>query len=451
MKNNKIFKEIILIFSFVLVVFIIYLFKNTIYFNQAFDYVEDAVVKIYEEDNDKTLKYLEKAADKNDPEIYETINGLVDEEVLKKFYNDKENVSFGYAEYRNARYDLFSNKSGEAIEKLEKAAKQNNIEATAFLASYLYNLKRFTEAYNYYQKAYELKNYTVYPIYIDMTKNLEQYKQMEELYIKYNKNDITSSERLRLGKFLTDKYDAVDSYKVLKPFIEEKNVDALFAKAQYLELEGELDEAMNIYNELYKTYKHTRSAIKLVQNSDISTLNKRKEAIKLIEQVPHFDKELEFIRANLYFENDEWVKAKDIYDKLEKMEYIPVFRKLGEYYENSGDVYNSINMYKKAFESGDVTVATKLVNLNQEYKFLFNIELNEEYDEYLKIASKLGDGESSLLLAQKSTDKYERKKYALIALSQENLKALEILIDIANSDKNKEKIKIYTNILINNK
>lgn len=451
MKNNKIFKEIILIFSFVLVVFIIYLFKNTIYFNQAFDYVEDAVVKIYEEDNDKTLKYLEKAADKNDPEIYETINGLVDEEVLKKFYNDKENVSFGYAEYRNARYDLFSNKSGEAIEKLEKAAKQNNIEATAFLASYLYNLKRFTEAYNYYKKAYELKNYTVYPIYIDMTKNLEQYKQMEELYIKYNKNDITSSERLRLGKFLTDKYDAVDSYKVLKPFIEEKNVDALFAKAQYLELEGELDEAMNIYNELYKTYKHTRSAIKLVQNSDISTLNKRKEAIKLIEQVPHFDKELEFIRANLYFENDEWVKAKDIYDKLEKMEYIPVFRKLGEYYENSGDVYNSINMYKKAFESGDVTVATKLVNLNQEYKFLFNIELNEEYDEYLKIASKLGDGESSLLLAQKSTNKYERKKYALIALSQENLKALEILIDIANSDKNKEKIKIYTNILINNK
>lgn len=451
MKNNKIFKEIILIFSFVLVVFIIYLFKNTIYFNQAFDYVEDAVVKIYEEDNDKTLKYLEKAADKNDPEIYETINGLVDEEVLKKFYNDKENVSFGYAEYRNARYDLFSNKSGEAIEKLEKAAKQNNIEATAFLASYLYNLKRFTEAYNYYKKAYELKNYTVYPIYIDMTKNLEQYKQMEELYIKYNKNDITSSERLRLGKFLTDKYDAVDSYKVLKPFIEEKNVDALFAKAQYLELEGELDEAMNIYKELYKTYKHTRSAIKIVQNSDISTLNKRKEAIKLIEQVPHFDKELEFIRANLYFENDEWVKAKDIYDKLEKMEYIPVFRKLGEYYENSGDVYNSINMYKKAFESGDITVATKLVNLNQEYKFLFNIELNEEYDEYLKIASKLGDGESSLLLAQKSTNKYERKKYALIALSQENLKALEILIYIANSDKNKEKIKIYTNILINNK
>ena len=208
---------------------------------------------------------------------------------------------------------------------------------------------------------------------------------------------------------------------------------------------------MNIYNELYKTYKHTRSAIKLVQNSDISTLNKRKEAIKLIEQVPHFDKELEFIKANLYFENDEWVKAKEIYDKLEKMEYIPVFRKLGEYYENSGDVYNSINMYKKAFESGDITVATKLVNLNQEYKFLFNIELNEEYDEYLKIASKLGDGESSLLLAQKSTDKYERKKYALIALSQENLKALEILIDIANSDKNKEKIKIYTNILINNK
>ena len=141
--------------------------------------------------------------------------------------------------YRNARYDLFSNKSGEAIEKLEKAAKQNNVEAIAFLASYLYNLKRYTEAYSYFKKAYELKNYTVYPVYIDMSKNLEEYKQMEELYIKYNKNDITSAERLRLGKFLIEKYDAVDSYKVLKPFIEEKNVDALFAKAQYLELEGE--------------------------------------------------------------------------------------------------------------------------------------------------------------------------------------------------------------------
>ena len=451
MKNNKILKEIILVFSLVLVVFIVYLFKKNIYFNQAFDYVEEAVIKIYEEDNDNTLKYLEKAADKNDPEIYETINGLVDEEILKKFYDDKENISFGYAEYRNARYDLFSNKSGEAIEKLEKSAKQNNVEAIAFLASYLYNLKRYTEAYSYFKKAYELKNYTVYPIYIDMSKNLEEYKQMEELYIKYNKNDITSAERLRLGKFLIEKYDAVDSYKVLKPFIEEKNVDALFAKAQYLELEGELNEAMSIYKELYKTYKHTKSAIKLLQNSDISTISKRKENIELINQIPHFDKELEFIKANLYFENDEWVKAKEIYDKLEKMEYIPVYRKLGEYYENSGDPYNSINMYKKAFEFGDITVATKLVNLNQEYKFLFDIDLNEEYDDYLKIASKLGDAESSLLLAQKSTDKYERKKYALIALSQENIKALEILIDIANSDKNKEKIKIYTNILINNK
>ena len=95
MKNNKILKEIILVFSLVLVVFIIYLFKKNIYFNQAFDYLEEAVIKIYEEDNDKTLKYLEKAADKNDPEIYETINGLVDEEILKKFYNDKENISFG--------------------------------------------------------------------------------------------------------------------------------------------------------------------------------------------------------------------------------------------------------------------------------------------------------------------------------------------------------------------
>ena len=88
MKNNKIFKEIVLIFSLVLIVFLIYLFKSNIYFNQAFDYVEEAVVKIYEEDNESTLKYLEKAADKNDPEIYEAINGLVEEEVLKNLKID---------------------------------------------------------------------------------------------------------------------------------------------------------------------------------------------------------------------------------------------------------------------------------------------------------------------------------------------------------------------------
>ena len=129
-----------------------------------------------------------------------------------------------------------------------------------------------------------------------MSKNLEEYKQMEELYIKYNKNDITSAERLRLGKFLIEKYDAVDSYKVLKPFIEEKNVDALFAKAQYLELEGELKEAMSIYKELYKTYKHTKSAIKLLQNSDVSTISKRKENIELINQIPHFDKPIYILK-----------------------------------------------------------------------------------------------------------------------------------------------------------
>ena len=451
MKNNKIFKEIVLIFSLVLIVFLIYLFKSNIYFNQAFDYVEEAVVKIYEEDNESTLKYLEKAADKNDPEIYEAINGLVEEEVLKNFYTNKEKISFGYAEYRNARFDIFSNKSGEAIEELEKAAKQNNLGATSFLAAYLYDLKRYTEAYKYYKQAYELKNYTVYPIYIDMKNNLDQYIQMEELYINYNQNNISDAQRLRLGKFLSEKGDVVNAYKVLKPFIEEKNVDALFAKAEYLELEGETTESQKIYKELYDTYKHIKSAMKLSINSDISTKNKRDEVIKLIDKIPEFNKSLEFVKANLYFENDEWLKAKEIYDKLEKMNYIPVYRKLGEYYENSGDVYNSINMYKKTFEYGDISVATKLVNLNREYKFLFDIDLNEEYDEYSKIASKLGDADSSFLLAQKSTNKYERKKYALIALSQENIKALEILIDIANSENDKEKIKIYTNILINNK
>ena len=133
------------------------------------------------------------------------------------------------------------------------------------------------------------------------------------------------------------------------------------------------------------------------------------------------------------------------------MKFIPVYKKLGKYYENIGDTMQAIEMYKLSFENGDIDSAVNLNNLVQDLQSVFATPITEDYTNYLKLASKLGSSEASYKLANNLTDTYEKKKYAIISLSQENVKALTILIDLAGNSKDKEKIRVYTNILINNK
>lgn len=419
---------------------------------KSFEYIEKAIISEYKLEEETVLEYINAASKQNDADIYEVINGLVDINVLEKFYSDKDYKSFGYGEYYKGMQYIFSNKIGEAIKYLEKSANLNNIGANSFLATYLYSLKRYEEAYKYFEKSMNLKNYTIYPQYIDMKNNLDKYIKMEKLYIKYNQNNINDEDRYNLGKFLLEKDDIVDAYKILKPFLETEDKIAIYSKARFLELEGETKEALNIYKKLFSEYKDTKSAINIVQNSNITTKKNRKKLIELLDTVTEFDKELEFIKANLLYENDNWNEAKKIYDKLLKLEYIPVYKKLAKYYENTEEYFKSLNLYKEAFEKGDISVATNLMDLNENIKILHGDEnTNFDYISYLKHASKLGDKKSSLILSEKSNDIYNKKKYAIIALSQGEIKALEILVDIATKENDKAKIKVYTNVLINNK
>ncbi|CAM3430933.1 tetratricopeptide repeat protein [Pseudostreptobacillus hongkongensis] len=451
MNKSRILKEIIIVFILSILVLLIFSIKTYIYTSKPFDYIENAIVSMYDEDNKKTLKNFEKAYLGNDVDIYQVINGLADDEVISSFYKDKEEKSSGYAEYRKAQFLLYSNKTGEAIEELKKAANQNNIDALYFLGNYLYLSKRFTEAFEYIEKSYNLKDYRVVERYLEMKNSIAVYERMEELEFKYNKNTITKEEKLELGNFYIDKTFINDAYKILKPFIEENNKDALFAKANYIELEGDNDKALQIYKELFLKYKEARVALKVVQNSDISTKSNRTKLIKLLDEVKTYDRNLDFIKANLLFENDEWKEAKEIYDRLKNLKFIPVYKKLGKYYENIGDTMQAIEMYKLSFENGDIDSAVNLNNLVQDLQSVFATPITEDYTNYLKLASKLGSSEASYKLANNLTDTYEKKKYAIIALSQENVKALTILIDLAGNSKDKEKIRVYTNILINNK
>ncbi|CAM3079060.1 tetratricopeptide repeat protein [Streptobacillus ratti] len=452
MKKNRIIKEIFIVFLFALVVLLVFQYKKLNYDSKTFDYIEDGIVSIYREENDLTLKNFEKAYRGNDVDIYEVINYLGDEDVLNSFYENKIGKSYGYAEYREATSLIFANKYEQAIDKLKEASNQGNIGATSFLATYLYSLKRYSEAYEYFEKAYAQNNYTIYTTYIDMKNNLEKFKRMEELYVKFNQNKIEDSERYILGKFLLDRDDVGVAYKILKPFIERENVDALFAKASFLEMEGETQNAIKIYRELYMKHKYAKSAMKIVQYSDLSTKNKRKKAIEILEQITEYNKDIQFMKANLLYENDEWKKAKEIYDSLELLEYNPVYNKLGEYYENSDEINKALEMYKKSFEIGNLDAILNYYSIVKNLEITSGIKSNmSNYIDYLKIASKLGVGPASYEISLLSDDVDAKKKYAIIALSQNELKALELLVDLANKNGDKEKIRVYTNILINNK
>ncbi|WP_073507640.1 tetratricopeptide repeat protein [Streptobacillus notomytis] len=452
MKKNKIIKYIFIIILFALTVLLIFQYKKLKYDNKTFDYIEDGIVSIYREENEETLKNFEKAYISNDIDIYEVINYLGDEVILNSFYKDKLGKSGGYAEYREATLLILSNKLDQAIDKLKEASDQGNLGATSFLATYLYSLKRYSEAYEYFQKAYKQNNYTIYPIYIDMKIHLEEFKRMEELYVKFNQNKIEDSERYILGKFLLDKEDVEVAYKVLKPFIEKENVDALFAKASFLEIEGEIENAIKIYRELYTKHKYPKSAIKLVEHSNLSTKNRRKKAIEILDKITEYNKDIQFMKANLLYDNDEWKKAKEIYDNLESLEYGPVYSKLGEYYENSDEINKALEIYKKSFEIGNLNSILNYYSIVKNLEMTSGVENNKSYYiDYLKIASKLGVGAASYEISMLSDDVDIKKKYAIIALSQNELKALELLVDLANKNGDKEKIRVYTNILINNK
>ncbi|NYV27306.1 hypothetical protein HP397_00495 [Streptobacillus felis] len=452
MNKNKILKEISVILIFSLLIVLVFQYKKWSFDSKTFDYIEDGIVSIYKEDNESTLKNFEKAFIGNDENIFEVINYLGDEEILDKFYENKTGKSNGYAEYREATLLIFSNKLEQAIDKLKEAASFGNVGATSFLATYLYSLKRYTEAFEYFEMAYNQNNYTVYPNYKDMRDHLEEFKKMEELYIKYNQNKIQDYERYALGKFLLDRDDVGEAYKILKPFLEENNNDALFAKASFLEMEGEVENAIKIYRDLYINHKYARAAIKLVENSDLTTKNKREKAIEILDEIKESNKDIQFMKANLLYENDDWKKAKEIYDDLVLSDYVPAYSKLGEYYENSDEINKALEMYKKSFENGNLNAILSYHSLLKNLAITTgrDVDIRNHKDE-LKIASKLGLGAASYEIAVLTNDSYERKKYAIIALSQEELKSLELLVDLANKNGDKEKIMVYTNILINNK
>lgn len=451
MKKNKLIKELLFLFLVVLIVLSIIYLKKYLHVSKSFDYLENAIVNMYEEDDDKTLKFLNKSYLDEDKDIYDAINFLSDEKVLDEFYKNKEGSSYGYAEYRNATLLIFSNKLGEAIEKLKSSSEQGNIQATSFLANYLYSLKRYKEAYEYFEKAIELNDYTIYSTYIDMKENLEEYLKMEELFIKYNQNKISDIERHKLGNFLTNIDDNYNAYKVLRPFIEKEDVVALYSKAMYLEMEGEIEEALEIHKDLVKKYKYPKSALKIVENSDISTVSKRNKAIELLNQVSNFDNDVEFIKANLLFENDKWLEAKEIYDNLYESKYIPVYKKLAKYYENISESEKALKMYKLSFETGDIDSSINIYNMVESKEIDPNKE-DLDYINYLEIASKLGLSKASYILSKIYKDNtYLEKKYSILALAQGEIKGLENLLYLANLEGDKEKIKVFTNILINNK
>lgn len=452
MNKEKIIKILSLIFFFVIIFLLIlklyFFYKDDV---EAFNHMENAIISMYEENDKETIKYFEKAYLKNDKDVYLVINSLANEDVLDKFYENKDGLSFGYSEFKKGTYLIYSNKSSEGIKELEKSVKQNNRDATYFLALHLYSLKRYTEAFKYIEKAYKDKYYLVYPLYKDMKSNLNDYKYMEELYIKYNKNKINDVERMKLGKFLLEKDDVVSSYNILKPFLEYNNPDALYSKALFLDLEGEKEAALKIYKDLYLKYKDPKSAIKIAENSDISTKEKRDKILLILNEVEGFNKDVEFIKANILYENDRWIEAKKIYEDLLKYDYIPVYDKLAKYNENIGDTLTALKLYKESFEKGVLESALKHYNIIQDLKITNSIYSEIKEMSLLEEASKLGDANASYELSVSSKDIYDKKKYAIISLAQGKVEAVELLVDIANLEKDKNKIKVYTNILINNK
>lgn len=117
------------------------------------------------------------------------------------------------------------------------------------------------------------------------------------------------------------------------------------------------------------------------------------------------------MKANLLYSNDEWSKAKQIYDSLELLEYIPVYSKLGEYYENSDETNKALEMYKKSFEKGNLN---SILNY---YSIVKNLEMTSginpkmsSYIDNLKIASKLGVGAASYEISLLSDDVDTKEK-----------------------------------------
>lgn len=427
------------------------IYKTLLERKNSFDYIENAIVFMYKEDNKNTLKFLNKAHYSRDKDIYELINSLTDEDILDEFYKNKEGSSYGYAELKKARDLIFSNKIGEGIEKLKSSVNQGNVRAMSLLANYLYSLKRFEEAYIYFEMAFSNKEYKVFDKYMDMKNNLPEYINMEKLYFKYNQNKISDEQRIKLGKFLLSKNDAENAYKVLRPFLEINDFDARLAKIMYLEHELDNSHILKEYSKLYLENQIPKLAVLIAQRLDLNSKKNRNKILKLFESINHFDKDVEFIKANILYEDDKWSSSEEIYLKLANMNYSPAFIKLAKHYENKGELEKAIKMYKQSYLSGDDESAIKMYNIirkNNDKNFLVS---KEELSEYLNTSSYLGNDEAAYILATMSNDLKLKKKYALISFSKGNLKALELLIEIANKEKDKEKIKVYTNVLINNR
>ena len=392
-----------------------------------YDNLEKAIISYYSKNVNDSLKYLNYAYKKNskDDLIYLLVNIVLDEDVAVDFYKDKRDNSIGF-------YYLFESIIDYDVEtkikKLEKAVSQNNEYALNELYGIYYENYNFEKLFTLLEQE-KATGFHENTHYIFFSKNLidrkEKLLKTENLYKKYKNGTITEAEKHTLGELLIslNSYSAfVDSYDVLKTFVKEKNLNALFAK--YITLESNTKEAKEILDFLIKKKYKRAIIIDIYENKNFYDISK--------------DDEVNLYLANLAYEYDMWELATKLYDKLETYQPAHLYR--ARFYKNIRENEKAFQEYKKAYLFDSSYESTE--NLIELSKILHKeTEALEITDNFI---SKYN--EKRLLLEYKRAKLEEKKKIALSMWLTNPEQASKLLLEITDKKEN-SKIIFYTNFI----
>lgn len=392
-----------------------------------YDNLEKAIILYYSGNKNDSLKYFNYAYKKNSKEdlLYLFVNLFLDEEDAMKFYKDKRDKSVGFDYFFEAIIDYdIETKS----EKLEKSISQHNEYALNELYGIYYENYNFEKLFTLLEKEKESEVHkNSYDIFFsnNLIDKKDKLLKTEKLYNKYLNGNISEEERRTLGNLLIslNNYSAfVDAYDVLKMFLKEKDLNALFAK--YITLESDTKEAKEIFDFLInKNYKRA-IIIDIYENKNFYNISK--------------DNEVNLYLANLAYDYDMWKLATKLYDKLEKYEPAHLYR--ARYYKNMGETEKAYEEYKKAYLfDSSYESAENLIELS--------IMLHKE-KEALEITDNFISkyNEKRLLLEYKRAKLEDKKKFALAMWLTSPLEASKLLLEITDK-KDKSKIRFYTNFI----
>lgn len=333
---------------------------------------------------------------------------------------------------------LLASTNAQNNKKAKNKTEANRVKAERFFFSGLKeNIKEnYTEAINQFSKAVKL-----YPIdaayyeislikykqkdYSTAKKNIEAALKIEgtnkwyrELYAELLSIDGKHDKAASIYKKLREEYPANTNYYYSEAYFYLKQNKPKEAIKIYNALEKKIGINEDLTNEKYRLY------IKMNSKKDAE-----KELVKLSEAFPKNTKFLNKL-AGFYLSNNEEEKAIEIYKKIlvENPNNAKVIMSLADYYNHIGDNEKYQEYSRKAFESEQINIDTKIsilydyIQLSKKDKALL-----AEAMEYAKIlVSKHPEDAKSWAIYG---DLYNIQEQASKALKMYN-KSLEIRQDI---------------------